>query len=122
MSNPLHPRRAVAWAAASVLAGLALPRIGARAQSPTSDEGAARDALAPTGRLRAALILSNPVLVKRDATTGALGGVSVEMAWALADRLGVPLEPVPYATPAQYAESLRGDSPWDVGFAARDPV
>jgi polar amino acid transport system substrate-binding protein len=62
------------------------------------------------------------VLVQRDAATGVLGGVSVELARSLAERLGVPMEPVPYANPAAYAESLRGDIPWDLGFAARDPT
>lgn len=110
------------WACAAILSGLAPRRQSARAQSRSADDAAARDALAPTGRLRTGLILSNPVLVQRDAATGTLGGVSVEVARALADRLGVPLEPVPYANPARYAESLRGDIPWDAGFAARDPA
>lgn len=65
--------------------------------------------------------MSKPVLVQRDAVTGALGGVSVELACALAESLGVPLEPVPYANPARYAESLASGIPWDAGFAARDP-
>jgi hypothetical protein len=68
------------------------------------------------------LIVSNPVLVRRDAATGNLGGVSVELATALAGHLGVPLEPVPYANPARYAESLSREIPWDAGFAARDPA
>ncbi|MBD0271870.1 MAG: transporter substrate-binding domain-containing protein [Acetobacteraceae bacterium] len=118
--SPCGRRRAVR-AAASILVGCAASPGAARAQPWTGVDGAAREALAPTGRLRAALIVSNPVLVRRDATTGALGGVSVELARALADSLGVPLEPVPYATPAQYAESLAGGVPWDAGFAARDP-
>ncbi|MCB4821277.1 transporter substrate-binding domain-containing protein [Roseicella aerolata] len=112
-------RRWVLRGAAPLLAAAAIPRGMARAQ-PVPE--AARAALAPTGRLRAALILSNPVLVQRDSATGAPVGVSVELARALAGRLGVPLEPVPYATPAQYAESLAGEIPWDAGFAARDPA
>lgn len=115
-------RRQTMRAAASILAGFAVPPAAAWAQPRTAADGAAREALAPTGRLRAALIVSNPVLVQRDAATGALGGVSVDLARALADSLGVPLEPVPYATPAQYAESLAGGAPWDAGFAARDPA
>ena len=83
---------------------------------------AARQALAPTGRLRAALIVSNPVLVERDPATGQLSGVSVELATALAGHIGVPLEPVPFPNPARYAESLSREIPWDAGFAARDPA
>lgn len=121
MPGPLCSRRQAIRAAAPLLAALAGPRGVALAQPPTAPD-AARAALAPTGRLRAALILSNPVLVRRDAATGALGGVSVELARALAERLGVAMEPVPYANPAAYAASLQGEIPWDAGFAARDPA
>jgi polar amino acid transport system substrate-binding protein len=121
MPGPLCSRRRAIRAAAPLLAALAGPRGVALAQPPPAPD-AARAALAPTGRLRAALILSNPVLVRRDAATGALGGVSVELARALAERLGVAMEPVPYANPAAYAASLQGEIPWDAGFAARDPA
>src|SRR3954454_18228196 len=75
--------------------------------------------LAPKGELRAALIASNPVLVMRG-TEGQLGGVSVELARALAAKLGVPVRLIPYENPARYNESL-GKDEWDVGLAARDP-
>ena len=80
------------------------------------------DAAAPLlskGELRAALIASNPVLVTRGAD-GQLGGVSVELARALAATLGVPVRLMPYENPARYNESL-GKNEWDVGLAARDP-
>src|SRR3954453_7653139 len=70
-----------------------------RAQNPVS-------LLAPNGELRAALIASNPVLVTRG-IDGQLGGVSVELARALAN-------------PARYNESL-GKDEWEIGLAARDP-
>ena len=75
--------------------------------------------LAPKGELRAGLIASNPVLVTRGAV-GQLGGVSVELARALAGKLGVPVRLIPYENPARYNESL-GKDEWDVGLAARDP-
>jgi polar amino acid transport system substrate-binding protein len=75
--------------------------------------------LSVTGKLRAALIASNPVLVIRR-PDGTLGGVSVSVARALAAHLGVPLELKPYDNPARYNESLASDD-WDVGLAARDP-
>jgi len=75
--------------------------------------------LSPTGTLRVALIVSNPVLVTRS-TDGSLGGVSVSVARALAARLGVPVELKPYENPARYNESLASDD-WDIGLAARDP-
>ena len=75
--------------------------------------------LSVAGKLRAALIASNPVLVIRRAD-GTLGGVSVAIARALAAHLGVPLELKPYDNPARYNESLATDD-WDIGLAARDP-
>src|SRR3954471_19418570 len=75
--------------------------------------------LAPKGELRAGLILSNPVLVTRGAE-GQLGGISVELARALAAKLGVPVRLIPYENPARYNASL-GQDEWDIGLAARDP-
>jgi len=75
--------------------------------------------LASKGELRAALIASNPVLVTRGAD-GQLGGVSVELARALAAKLNVPVRLIAYENPARYNESL-GKNEWDVGLAARDP-
>jgi len=77
------------------------------------------DTLSPTGKLRVALIASNPVLVTRR-PDGTLGGVSVAIARALAAHLGIPLELKPYDNPARYNESLATDD-WDIGLAARDP-
>jgi hypothetical protein len=71
------------------------------------------------GELRAALIASNPVLVTRGAD-GELGGVSVELARALAAKLNIPVRLIPYENPARYNESL-GKDEWDVALAARDP-
>ena len=75
--------------------------------------------LASRGELRAALIASNPVLVTRGAD-GGLGGVSVDLARALAAKLNVPVRLILYENPARYNESL-GKDEWDVGLAARDP-
>jgi polar amino acid transport system substrate-binding protein len=76
--------------------------------------------VAPTRELRAALIASNPVLVTRG-PDGQLSGVSVELARALAAKLGVPLRLMAYENPARYNESL-GKGEWDIGLAARDPA
>lgn len=88
-------------------------------RSAWAQASATASALAPTGTLRAALIASNPVLVSRR-PDGALGGVSVAVARALAAHLGVPIELKPYDNPARYNESLATDD-WDIGLAARDP-
>jgi polar amino acid transport system substrate-binding protein len=86
-------------------------------------EGAAhllRD-LAPNGRLRATINLGNPVLAQRDADTGALGGVSAELARELARRLDVEAELVPFETAGKAFEALRSGA-CDVGFLAIDPA
>src|SRR3954467_7498581 len=75
--------------------------------------------LSPTGKLRVALIASNPVLVTRG-TDGSIGGVSVSVARTLAARLAVPVELKPYDNPVRYNKSLASDD-WDIGLAARDP-
>ncbi len=62
----------------------------------------------PTGKLRVALIASNPVLVIRG-SDGSLGGVPVSVARTFADRLGVPVELKPYDNPVRYNESLASD-------------
>src|SRR3954466_11398305 len=87
-------------------------------QAHAQNDAATR--LAPKGELRAALIASNPVLVMRG-TEGQLGGVSVELARALAAKLGVPIRLMPYENPARYNESF-GKDEWDIGLAARDPA
>ena len=53
-------------------------------------------ALTPTGKLRAAVNLGNPILAGKDAATGAPAGVSVDLARELARRLNVAVELVPF--------------------------
>jgi polar amino acid transport system substrate-binding protein len=103
------------FAGAMVAAAVLWNAVPAQAQSALD---ASR--VAPTRDLRAALIASNPVLVTRGAD-GQLGGVSVELARALAAKLGVPLRLMAYENPARYNESL-GKGEWDIGLAARDPA
>lgn len=70
----------------------------------------ARQALVPRRRLRAALIVSKPVLVQRAPATGQLSRGAVELATALARQLGVPLEPVCFANPRQLSrEPIKQD-------------
>ena len=46
----------------------------------------------PTGTLRASINLGNPILAGTDPATGAPRGVSVDLANAFAQRLGVALD------------------------------
>lgn len=77
--------------------------------------------LAPAGVLRAAINLGNPILAGTDPASGAPRGVSVDLARALAERLGVPLELVVFQTAAASVDAVTREQA-DVGFFAVDPV
>lgn len=78
-------------------------------------------ALAPSGVLRAAINLGNPILASKDLQTGKAKGVSVDLAQALADRLGLALACVVFETAAQSVEAVTTEAA-DVGFFAIDPL
>ena len=59
--------------------------------------------LAPTGILRAAINLSNFLLVTKTDWTGAPVGVAPDLAHEVANRLGVPVQYVPFKTPGELA-------------------
>jgi polar amino acid transport system substrate-binding protein len=74
--------------------------------------------VAPKGELRVAVITSMPALVTRN-LEGKLTGVAVDLANALASKLGYPVRMVPYENIVLYNQSIGRDE-WDVGFAPRD--
>ena len=75
----------------------------------------ARQALAPTGKLRVALQLANPLNVVRDSASGELTGVGVDLGTELARRIGVPFEPVLYPSVGALLDSGKSGA-WDVAF------
>src|SRR5450432_1577948 len=76
--------------------------------------------LAPTGPVRVAINYGNAVLAQRNAETGKLSGVSVEIAEELGRRLGLPLTLVPFDAAGKVSAAAAKDM-WDVAFLARDP-
>jgi len=108
-------RALLAASGASLLLGAA----GCAAPSPAPALRAGA-ALAPTGRLRASINLNNPVLARRDAATGVVSGVSVDLARALADQIGVPLELIVVEGAALSVDAVKSGRA-DVGFFAIDP-
>ena len=78
-------------------------------------------AVAPSGVLRAAINLGNPILAGKDLQTGKAKGVSVDLAQALADRLGVALSCEVFETAAQSVNAVTTQAA-DVGFFAIDPL
>jgi polar amino acid transport system substrate-binding protein len=76
---------------------------------------------APTGRLRACINLGNPVLAQRDPQTQSVVGVSVDMARAFAQRLGVAVELQVVESASQSVQAVtQGQA--DIGFFAIDPL
>jgi len=105
-------RRLLALAAAATLPGCA-----AFATDPR--DGACRE-LAPTGTMRAAINLGNPILASR-APDGTPRGVSVDLARAAARRLGVPLDLVPFDSAGAVVAAVKALQV-DLAFVAIDPV
>jgi len=77
------------------------------------------DQLAPTGELRAAINMSNFLLVNSETAAGQPAGVSPDMAQALADKLGVKLRLISYKNPGDVADAaVKGE--WDIGNIAAE--
>ena len=76
--------------------------------------------LAPTGKLRVGLNMSNFLLTAKDAATGEIRGVAADLGRELGRRLGVPVELVPYPNPGALADAAKPGA-WDVGFLGAEP-
>jgi len=75
--------------------------------------------LVPTGTLRVAINLGNPVLAQ--GTAQEPRGVSVDLARELARRLAVPVALTTYEAAGRVFEALQAGS-WDIAFLAIEPV
>jgi len=92
-----------------------------RPMSLPAPSPAAIAALAPTGALRAAINLSNFLLVTGREDDGTPVGVSPDMARELARRLGVGIELRRYKSPGDLADDAVNDA-WDVGNIGAEPA
>jgi polar amino acid transport system substrate-binding protein len=81
---------------------------------------AAKADLAPTGKLRAGINMSNTLLTARGADGKAIG-VALDLAHELGRRLGVPVEILEFPNPGKLAESA-DQNIWDVGFLGAEPA
>src|SRR5688500_452045 len=86
------PMRTTHWLVIAMLALLLAGCAGTR----TAPSAEARQALAPTGKLRVGLQLGSPHNVVRDTVPGEMKGVGFDLGKELARRLEVPFEPVLY--------------------------
>jgi polar amino acid transport system substrate-binding protein len=105
---------------ASVVFSITL--LGACAMTPTTPvpSATAISQLTPTGKLRAAINYGNAVLARRDAITGEVSGVSVDLSRELARRLGVELQLVPFDAANKSVEAIKNRQA-DIAFFAIDP-
>lgn len=122
MTIPIFPAipRACALTLAALLAFGASGR-PLQAADETDKKAAVATQLAPTGTLRAAINYGNGVLAVKNPKTGALEGVSVDLARELAHRLGIPVKLLPY-TAAKSVVDGATKKEWDVAFTAADPA
>lgn len=79
------------------------------------------DTFAPTGKLRASINLGNPILANADPETGEPFGVSIDLARAFAQQLGVELELVVFDSAGKSVQAV-GEERADFGFFAVDPL
>ncbi|MBO0756030.1 MAG: ABC transporter substrate-binding protein [Bradyrhizobiaceae bacterium] len=77
--------------------------------------------LAPTGKLRVAINLGNMVLAQKDAATGELKGVTVDLARELGRRLDVPVVLIQFDAAGKTFEALKAGG-LDIVFLAIEPV
>jgi polar amino acid transport system substrate-binding protein len=106
--------KALWFAAACCAASLAVG-------SAQADDAAVRRELVPTGKLRVAIAVSpsaSALYVVKDAN-GAFHGVSVDIGTAMAKKLGVPVEFVPYLASGEITNSAAAGV-WDVTFMPYD--
>src|SRR6185503_13161850 len=80
---------------------------------------AARAQLASTGKLRAGINFSNQFLTTLG-PNGEQGGVAVEFSRELAQRLGVPLEIIPYKSAGGLADSVSTGA-WEISVLGDEP-
>src|SRR2546426_9902867 len=76
--------------------------------------------LVRAGKVRVGVGVVAPHWAVRDAATGELRGLAIDLARAFAARLGLVLVPVAYPSPPSILDGLKSDA-WDVGFLAIDP-
>lgn len=90
------------------------------ASTKSADARKAAAELSPTGKLRAAINLGNPILAGKNAN-GEPQGVSVDLAREAARRLGLPIELITFPSAGKTVEAIKAGQ-IDLAFVAIDPV
>src|SRR6266481_7241296 len=76
--------------------------------------------LAPTGTLRVGINYGNPILAQRDAGSGELRGIAVDLGRELGKRVGAPVELVGFESAGKMFDAVKAGA-WDMAFLAVDP-
>jgi polar amino acid transport system substrate-binding protein len=105
------------WLTAAMV-GLLVMGCATMTSAPTPE---ARQALAPTGKLRVGLQLGSPHNVIKDPVTGEMKGVGFDLGKELARRIGVPFEPVMYPSVGALLDGGKSGA-WDVAFVGFSPA
>jgi polar amino acid transport system substrate-binding protein len=105
------------WLVSAIL-GVLLAGCAGMSTAPSAQE---RQALAPTGKLRVALQLGSPHNVIRDSASGEMKGVAFDLGKELAQRAGVPFEPVLYPSVGALLDAGKSGG-WDVAFVGFSPA
>jgi polar amino acid transport system substrate-binding protein len=102
----------------NAMLGLLVIGCAASSSAPTQN---ARQALAPTGKLRVGLQLGSPHNVVRDSVSGEMKGVGFDLGRELARRMGVPFEPITYPSVGALLDAGKAGA-WDVAFVGFSPA
>jgi len=87
-----------------------------------ADDAAARKELTPTGKLRVAIAVGpapSGIYAIKDAASGQYRGVTIDLSAALAKKLGVAIEYIPYLGSGEI-QGAAGSGAWDVSFMPVD--
>ena len=76
--------------------------------------------IAPTGKLRFGINGSNPTLYAR-AADGSASGISADLGKFIAEKLGVPFEPLVYTGAGAFPASF-GKGEWDIIVTGKNPL
>jgi polar amino acid transport system substrate-binding protein len=101
----------------TAILGLLLSGYAGISTAPTPE---ARQALAPTGKLRVGLQLGNPLNATRDSVSGEMKGLGFDLGKELARRIEVPFEPVLYPSIGALLDSGKSGA-WDVSHFGFTP-
>jgi polar amino acid transport system substrate-binding protein len=114
-------KRIVAMLAFTLVLGIGVELSGGKVSYAQQAADARVADLVRAGKLRVGLGLGSPALAIKNPTTGEVRGPALDLARALAAKIGIELQPVYYPRPGAVLEGARTNA-WDVTFLVTDPA